>query len=73
MTKESISRKKFFQICGTAIAGGSIAVLSGVLLHRNLTADTALKRQDCPFPNETTCSSCKANCPLTKGKTLSRL
>jgi hypothetical protein len=70
---KNISRKQFFKTCGSLFAGGSIAVLSGILLYRTLTADETLKRQDCPFPNETACSSCKANCPLTKGKILSRI
>ncbi|MDR0333328.1 MAG: hypothetical protein LBI15_07655 [Dysgonamonadaceae bacterium] len=69
MENKNISRKQFFKTCGSLLAGGSIVALSGVLLHRNLTADET----DCPFPNETACSSCKANCPLTKGKALSRL
>jgi hypothetical protein len=63
---KNISRKKFFQACGSIFAGGSIALLSGVLLHQNITAGQPAKRGDCPFPNETACSGCKASCPLTK-------
>ncbi|MDR2929165.1 MAG: hypothetical protein LBV41_13360 [Cytophagaceae bacterium] len=33
--KEKISRKKFLQVVGSAVAGGSIVGVSGVLLHKN--------------------------------------
>ncbi len=36
--KQNISRRRFLQTCGTILAGGSIAGLSGFLLHKNLTA-----------------------------------
>ncbi len=32
--KQKISRKRFFQLCGTLLAGGSILGMTGVLLHR---------------------------------------
>lgn len=36
--KPRISRKKFLQICGSIVAGGSIAGISGLLLGKNFTA-----------------------------------
>ena len=36
--KPKISRKKFLEICGSAIAGGSIIGVSAFLVHRNLTS-----------------------------------
>ncbi|MDR1756352.1 MAG: twin-arginine translocation signal domain-containing protein [Culturomica sp.] len=36
--EQNISRRKFLQLCGTAVAGVGIAGVAGVFLHRKLTA-----------------------------------
>ena len=63
--KQKISRRNFLQKCGSVVAGGSIAGLSGILLHRNLTADESQKVDACISPR-TSCSDCEVNCPVRK-------
>ena len=63
-SNKKTSRRKFLQLCGTVVAGGTIVGLSSVLLQRNLASEKVTwQGGECPFPNAS-CSACnlRQNC-----------
>jgi anaerobic selenocysteine-containing dehydrogenase len=63
--KQKTSRRNFLQKCGSVLAGTAIVGVSGILIHRNLTAEESQKQTTCISPN-TSCSACEASCPIRK-------
>ena len=59
---KNITRKEFMSICGSILAGGSIAAVSAVLLHRTYSAKEKTKK------NCFDCSGCKVDCPIRNNK-----
>jgi hypothetical protein len=51
---EEISRKKFLRVCGSIVAGGAIAGVSGALINRNLTPALPVSPDSRRVPEEDT-------------------
>jgi len=63
----NITRKKFLRTCGAALAGGSIAGISAILLRRMYAAkDEQTMTCSKSEAKRSDCSNCPFNCPSTK-------
>lgn len=63
MKPDAPSRRQFLQVCGSAIAGGSLLALSGILLRRMYVC-----RDRKSLLSTAGCSACGVSgCPARKG------
>jgi electron transport complex protein RnfB len=62
--KSPIARRKFFQMVGSVVAGGSILAVTGVLARRAAVAEASLFWQIDPHKC-TQCGRCETHCVLT--------
>ena len=60
---KNITRKEFISICGSILAGGSIAAVSAILLRRTYLEKDGAKN------NCQDCSGCKVDCPIKNKQT----
>ena len=59
-----MTREKFLRVCGSVLAGGSIAAVTTVLLHRKYaTKDRQASLCKSRFPD---CSGCMNDCPARR-------
>ena len=67
LSNKNITRKKFLHICGSVLAGGSIAGVSTVLIHRMYAKkDQQTLLCDRSEVKLTDCSGCAFDCPRKK-------